>query len=127
MKCPLSSTTGPNISNSPKATSIETVRVVPGTDVPRVREADPAPIPRLSSEGPARLIPHPSADDHHETAVKAMLDQTRLALDALSLPKRGAMAWAYAINYHADVRQELYEAAARIQHALDLIDIHENG
>ena len=37
------------------------------------------------------------------------------------------MAWAYAINYHADVRDELYEAAARIQHALDLIDIHENG
>ena len=106
--------------------AIETVRVVPGTDVPRVRET-PAPIPRLSSEGPARLIPHPSADDHHETAVKAMLDQTRLALDSLSLPKRGAMAWAYAINYHADVREQLYEAEARLQHALDLIDIHENG
>ena len=56
-----------------------------------------------------------------------MIDQTRLALDALDLPKRGAQAWAYAINYHGDVRDELYEAVARIQHALDLIDIHENG
>ena len=105
--------------------SIDTVKIVPGTDVPRVRRTEPAPT--VSSEGPARLTQHPSADDHHETAVKAMLDQTRLALDALSLPKRGAMAWAYAINYHSDVREQLYEAEARIQHALDLIDIHENG
>ena len=71
MKCPLSSTTGPNTPASPKATAIETVRVVPGTDVPRVRETSPAPIPRLSSEGPARLIPHPSADDHHETGCES--------------------------------------------------------
>ena len=103
----------------------DTVTVVPGSTTwePEVGPARPV----KSSEGPARLIHHPSADDHHDTAVKAMLEQTRLALDSLSLPKRGATAWAYAINYHSDVRDELYEAAARLQHALDLIDIHENG
>ena len=56
-----------------------------------------------------------------------MVEQVRLAYDALSLPKTGAQAWAYSINYWDDVRDELYEAVARISHALDLIDIHENG
>ena len=38
--------------------SIETVKIVQGTDVPRIG-GQAAPIPRLSSEGQARSSPNP--------------------------------------------------------------------
>ena len=86
----------------------------------------PAPAPRPVRE-PARLIARDNADDFRTGAVGHMVDQTRAALDFLSLPKTGARSWARSLNYPADVTVELDEAVARIQHALDLIDIHENG
>ena len=107
--------------------AIDTVKVVPGTDVPRVREAEPAPIPRLSSEGPARLIQRDNAVDNHAQRVTGLTTALRLALDQLTLPKHGARDWATDLRYGDLIIERINEASVAIHEALDLIDIHENG
>ena len=108
--------------------SIETVKVVPGADVPRVREAEPARNSNKSSvPGPARLIQRDNAVDNHTQRVTGLTTALRLALDQLTLPKTGARDWASDLRYGDLIITRINEATTAIHEALDLIDIHENG
>ena len=84
---------------------------------------------RSAISEPARLIPRPSADDHHALAVQHLVEACRYAIDSLDLPKTGAKAWARSLGYDtkSPVVRALDEAVGAVHEVLNLVDAHENG
>ena len=84
---------------------------------------------RSAISEPARLIPRPSADDHHALAVQHLVEACRYAIDSLDLPKTGAKAWARSLGYDtkSPVVRALDEAVGAIHEVLNLVDAAENG
>ena len=121
----------------------ETVRVIdqtglddplpsPGSKSTTTRDAGVEPgrtRSRSAISEPARLIPRPSADDHHALAVQHLVEACRYAIDSLDLPKTGAKAWARSIGYDtkSPVVRALDEAVGAVHEVLNLVDAHENG